>query len=586
MMFVVKKSSYVLLVVLFSSFLLTACSGPEEDDGKKDFFVQTIYVWDQWSSTYMVKPWRVVWSQDIMVSSQVNGRVSRILFKDGDGVLGGQPIVSLADTTVNYWLQVEQAKNALDRAILTYEQNKNNLDLQLNQARLAVEQARNAFGVSTRSADLALRRSDLDISNVDVGINSLKLQLAVQRSNVIGILDSVLYQSDVILWVSPSYAHMNDAFEILLSAKDSSQKNRAETMLQSLYRLYRDVEDMETSDLSEEELFQWVELLAKAYDDAGNMVAQMIRVLENSVSAVNFPQAQIDGYMAAFGWLRANVQQSKVAFTAYRTQILSLLVPQWTWFVDSTRTNIQIWYDTAILNTDNAIFNSELALKTAQNNLDTLKKNYDNQLALLNNAVWSARIAYQNAMSQYNKLDVRSPIAGVIWSVLVDVGQEVVMWVPLFTVSSKNSQLIEVFVNSDEYNYVSVWQEVMVYSSRDSVSGSVSSVSSVADRNMLYKVTVELLSGLDILWTTANVYIPLNMWNNVLPVNSVIVTAPNRWFVYILSWWELDRYFVDIARVWGSFVELSSVLPENTDVIISDVSNYDSQEFVIRRKMD
>ena len=58
------------------------------------------------------KPGTIVSSQDIQVTSQANGKVARILVKEGDTVKGGQPIVQLSDTIASYKFQAERAKKS------------------------------------------------------------------------------------------------------------------------------------------------------------------------------------------------------------------------------------------------------------------------------------------------------------------------------------------------------------------------------------------------------------------------------------------------------------------------------------------
>lgn len=57
------------------------------------------------------KPGTLASSQDILVTAQANGKVSKILAREGTQVKGGQPVIQLADTIASYKLQVERAKN-------------------------------------------------------------------------------------------------------------------------------------------------------------------------------------------------------------------------------------------------------------------------------------------------------------------------------------------------------------------------------------------------------------------------------------------------------------------------------------------
>ena len=63
------------------------------------------------------KPWKFASTQDIVVTSQANGRVSKIYYKEWQQVSWWQPVVALSDTIASYKLQVDRAKNSLNRVL-------------------------------------------------------------------------------------------------------------------------------------------------------------------------------------------------------------------------------------------------------------------------------------------------------------------------------------------------------------------------------------------------------------------------------------------------------------------------------------
>jgi len=67
-------------------------------------------------------------------------------------------------------LQVQSAKNSLDRAILTYEQNKNLLEQQLKQAEINYEQAKNSYNVASKTSEQSLKKAQIDMRNVDTNL--------------------------------------------------------------------------------------------------------------------------------------------------------------------------------------------------------------------------------------------------------------------------------------------------------------------------------------------------------------------------------------------------------------------------------
>lgn len=579
----IKMKKIYILVFLLSIWLIWGCSNAPKEITKQDFFVDTMRLWAKDQQSFLIKPGKIVWSQDITVSAQANGRISNILVKEWDYLLGWKQAILLADTIANYSLQVQSAKNWLDRSILTYEQNKNLLDQQLQQTKIAYEQAKNAYAVTSKIAENSLKKADIDIRNSDNNIWNLQLQLNIEKTNNINIIDNVLYQADTIFGVSDKYKHMNDAFEIYLWAKDSSKKNALETLILKMYKTKENVELIKTNDVSEEDIYNAVNIIATAYSELNVLLDTVVVVLQNSVASVALSQASIDWYISSFNVQKNTLQSLNNAFTAYRKQIEGSLWVLGSGFVDNTKETIEISYESTVTNIQNSIFNAEVWLKNAKLALETLEDNYDTQLGLLNNAIDSARIWYVSAMTQYNKLSVRAPIAWTIWNILVDKWQEVSMGMPLFSISNNDSQLIEIYVSFDEYKYINVEQPVLVYYNNDDyISGTVVSIGSIANRDFSYKIVVALLGERDVLWDTAKVHIPLDIWKNVLPLSSVVVTKQNEWYVNIIKDNQLTRYPVEFGNIWWEFIEIKSVLPDNLEVVLSVVDNFDPEEFVLK----
>lgn len=107
---------------------LSWCGKDSADEAKKDFQITTQYISDFSSWAAISKPWKIVWSQEITVTAQANGRVGGVSVDEWDEVKTWQPVIKLNDDIAQYWLQLERAKNGYDRAFLAYQQTKITLD--------------------------------------------------------------------------------------------------------------------------------------------------------------------------------------------------------------------------------------------------------------------------------------------------------------------------------------------------------------------------------------------------------------------------------------------------------------------------
>ena len=219
--------------------------------------------------------------------------------------------------------------------------------------------------------------------------------------------------------------------------------------------------------------------------------------------------------------------------------------------------------------TENALFQAEIALKNAKIAYDTVLDNKDVQFAILDNAIVSAKIGYESALTQYNKLSVRSPVTGIILEVLVAEWQEVWAGTQMFKVSGNKKQQIEVYITADEYQYIQSDKPVEVVYQDSTYTWNIDSISTVADRTNLFKATIQLNSDVSLLWDIAKVKFPIKVLENtILPLDLVKILNDNQWEVKIWSWNKTEWLTIDIKKVWWNFVELKKALPWDTKLIV------------------
>lgn len=575
----------IILSFLFSFPLFLVWCGNTNEGEKQDFFIETTSFDNLNQQIFISKPGKVAGSQDIVVSSQVAGRIKSIEHKDGDVVSGEQLIIAVADTIANYGLQVQRAKSAVSRAALQSQQTKVSLDKSLTDVSLALDLAKNNYTVTQQTATQSLKQAELGLSSAESQIQNLKLQFPIEKNNLLNLMDTVLHQIDTYLWVTTKYKHYNDDYEIYLSAKSTFYKTNTEQLLSSLYTLRSEIADIpwEISDI--QTISSYVETLEKWYDKTKQVLDGMRDVLINSVASVNFSQATIDGHKATVDGLISSLQWSKTAFVGYRKQI-TLSLTQWSqWSItDLSKEQAQVAYDTTRINTDNALFSTQAGIKSAETNYDSLLKNKNLQIGMANNAVYEASLSYQDALSRFNNLQVKAPIPGVIWNILVDVGQEVAPWTPLFTLSNNNQQTIEVYVTAEERWYLSREAFAKISYGGMEFTGSILSVASIAEQNTLYKVVVWFDDSVPLLWGIASVELPIALPFSVLPVNVITPVNENKWFVWVYTSGWLQKQTVILWRVRDTYVEIFSWLSGWFDIVTNDVSYFDPSKFSLKIK--
>lgn len=578
------KKNILWFLSLWMIILLAGCSTTNKEQ-KQDFFIETQQFSSLNQQIFILKPGRVAWSQDIVVSSQVAGRIKSIEKKDWDIVSWEQLVIAVADTIANYWLQVQRAKSAVGMASLQSKQTQISIDKSLKDVSLALDVAKNNYDVAQQTAGQSLKQAELWISSADAQTQNIFLQFPIEKNNLLNLIDSVLHQVDTYLGVTTTYKYYNDSYEIYLSAKSTSYKTNAEQYLLSLYDLKKEIEALPSQVNDSSTVSKWVEVLQKWYDKTKQVLDATRDVFINSVSTATFSQSTIDWYKATIDGLISSLQWSKTAFVAYRKQITSLLSEwsQWS-LTDLSKEQAQVTYDTTRINTNNAVFSTQAWVKNAETSYSSLLKNKDIQIGLARTAVYEASLSYQDALSRYNNLSVKAPIPGVIWNILVDIGQEVAPWTPLFTLSNNKQQTIEVYVTAEERWYLSREQFAKISYGGMEFTWSVLSVSSIAEQNTLYKVVVWFDDSVSILWWIASVQLPVSLPFSVLPLNVVTPVNENKWFVWTYDGSWIQKQTVVIWRIRDTYVEIFSWLSDWLNIVVNDVSYFDPSKFALKIK--
>ena len=511
------------------------------------------------------KPGKFASSQDIVVTSQANWKVSQIYFKEGQEVKWWQPVIALSDTIASYKLQVDNAKNTLDRAILTKQQTELTIKQQIESAKNAYENAQKAFELAKKSSDISVRQVKNSVSTADSSVDTLRNNFLNLKKWTLNYLDTVIDTSDALLWVSQYYEDNLDKWiEVYVWAKDSTKKEQAKQQLRDLYKARDEIKALADIPADVDQLQSSVNKLDDVYNQISKFWSTMVEVMRNSIASDgSLSQATIDKYISTFQSFEASAWRANL--TTFKNNVDSQI--SWSWTLAQENANLTL--EDTINKTENALFQAEIGLKNAKIAYDTVLDNKDVQLAILDNAIVAAKIGYESALTQYNKLSVRSPVTWIIWDILIAEGQEVWAGTQMFKVSGVKKQQIEVYITADEYQYIQSDKPVEVIYQNNNLTWTIDSISTVADRTNLFKATIQLDSDVSLLWDIAKVKFPIKVSENtILPLDLVKILNDNQWEVKIWSWNNTEWLTIDIKKVWWNFVELKEALPGTTKLVV------------------
>ena len=507
-------------------------------------------------------------SQDILVTSQANGKVAKIPHNEGDKIKAGETIVSLSDTIANYKIQVDSAKNALDRAVLTRRQTELTINQQIEQAKNALDTAKEALWNAEKGAELAIKQAKIWVTNADNQIETLKTSFLSQKNTVINVINSLLDTADGLLGVTDYYEEKLDkSIDVYLGAKDVQLKNQAKEELKALYTLRDEIKNLKDIPETNEELLTNTLKLDEAFQKTLAFAKTMEQVMENSIASQgSLSQAMIDNYKSSFQSIQyGSTIQARAGLTTYLSIVNSQLSNSGTLSQESA----DITLKNAALSAKNNLFQAETAVKNAETAYNTVTENKDLQLQLLSNAISDARLAYERALTQYNRLQISSPIDGVIEQIMVTEGQEIWAWTQVFRVSWTKKQEIEVYLTSEEYQYIKSDLPVEVEYQNTLLSGTIKSLSSVADKNNLYRATIQLEADIPLLGDIAKINFPIILQENtILPLEQVKILNSNEGEIAIRENNQQQSYPVKIKKTRGKFVELQDPLPWDITIVI------------------
>ncbi len=621
---IIKKMLYVICVSTFS-FSIIWCSKKtiNQNNWKKQFDITYQKIEDFSKNFVIKKTWKLLWKQEIIVSSHVNWIVDNIFVNVWDFVKKGNILLTMWDNISNYNLSLQQAKNALDTAKIQYNQTRINLEKNIKDAEILYEKLKTSYDFSKNIAIQNVKKAEIDyknslltwdslssvslsnnVSDIENSVNNLKNQFFIQKTSIEDFLNDILIFSDKLFWVTKEYEIYNDKFDVYLSAKNTSLKNEVKGEILKLYKKLKYVENIKQNNISNDEIFGYLTNFEDIYKKIYVLLADIHSCLEYSINSLTFPQKSIDWYITKVDWFQNIYQQKNTSFTQYFNSFYSLIWTTWQMFSED-KINLlnkqlktkylmsKINYDTIKINMKNNVKQNELQLENAKNTLNTARKNYNIQLKSLMNNIQNAKIKYEQMLRQVWKLSISSNIDWNISYVFVDEWQEIWLWTKLFKISNNTSPIVEVWITRKEYKNFSKLKKIFIFNDDNIFTWNLIFLSKTADQNWLYTAQISLSKKVDLLWDIVDVSFFFKSEKQILPLNIITSTSDNKWFVYYLkkkiwqTWtWDFEiwKFFVELWNIWWDNVEILTKIPNWTKLIISDIDNYNPSLNVLNIK--
>lgn len=578
-------------------------------------------------------------AEQVTVSSQVAWRITSISGKIGRKVSPWQTIVSLQDTngsisfaTRKAWVWLESTRDAIQTQKLALEKalydttiiNEKNkvwsevakLDALKQQEKIVRDLENNDLSDTGSSLSLQLKKlqTDLDKAQWDYEtkliaddqtienfINSVKLI----GTDVYNLFTDTINLSDTLLWVTIERSNQNDTYEQILGNKDFYSKQRASDDLLKTIAAFVNfktlVNDPNTGTMQP---------LLRSYSEWLNSINTMLTSINTLLintepwwsfaPTYNTFKAQFDGYKSKASWLGSSITNQLNAinsfFATYQQSQQSLAAS-----IDSLKQqielskksisdvafNTQLWSDRQLLWLDATLKNQELTDKSVEYATNFALRNNELSLDSLGNSLESAKIAYEEANFARSKFTPTAPIYGTITDILVDRGQEVGPWTPLYTIVNTSLKQVELDITVWEKELIVPWQSVNLTQGWLEGKWVIESVSDIADSSFWYKVIVVITEGNFTIWSSVRINFEWSVGENVvIPLNVVTIVDNGRWVVQTWRNWSLSSTPVGLWAMAGEYVIVTEGLAIDDLVITSDISRFDPATMEIQIKTD
>lgn len=587
-----KKIQIIILWLISLSFF-TSCNEEikYEEEAKKDFFVEIKKAKDFTSIATLEKTWKLSSTQNIILNSNANWRVREIYVKQWDNVYLWQVLAVLDDNISNYWLNLEIAKNNLEKAKLNYQTTEVKLEKIISDIKRELDNS--IIDNKNSSSSLELAKIENTIKKIVIDYDNLKIsneetikgfEKSVWKELIVlkSFLDNIIDFSDNLLWVSSENKKKNDDFERYLWAKDKNQKINSETLLQNIINYRLDyLEKLEINIETNADFNIYIDEIILAYKKIDELLFTIDKTLNNSISSVwSLSETEISSY-------KSQVSVFQTTYNSYNAWFISLDNGISSFLETYKNSEDSLLKQIENLESDKKIYVKSLDLKvdTTESTLEEALINKNLGLKNIDILITDANIAYKQALKEYGKLTIRSPINWIIWSIQIDKWQEIFSQTPTFSLLNDSSNEVIISFNKDELKYVSKWDKVYYNDWEKTFTGSIYSIAKNADSNLKYVSKVLLPEWSTYLWNIVNLSIPIKIENKLLPLNSLKINNSWVWTInYLSEKWEIKKIDLKLWDIYRDQIEILSELDPELDIILNFVDNFDSEKFILKIK--
>lgn len=405
-----------------------------------------------------------------------SGKITAIKKNVGDTVKAGEVIATVDDAQAR--VDVQKARNSLSQAMMNYSikvQPLSDLEKQQIEGTLAMNEIdyeskilgfeKDITASEKTITDLEKKLSDYQDDMIAlIGTESTSAGSTNEKDFVIQVTDAYqaikqnLITIDEFLWVSSEQQNTNDNYEYLIAAKDSQLKSTAE----ALWRTLNDAPMPTTTSiaLTQGMIDSTLADISKMRTLASTMVDVMNATVADSIllpaTTITTNKNAFSSMYTAMSSKYSTIANSLEADTDKRRSLEQQIA--------QVKTDIEYQKKDIVLK-QKEIEQSRVSneQQLANNKIDYILKldplsSDEKQLAQLQ--LESARIALQEKQLDLAKSQLKSPVDGVILTLVGHVGETAAS--TFATIATQGYTYVTSSISEDEIELVKVWQKALV----------------------------------------------------------------------------------------------------------------------------
>ena len=575
---------------------------------------------------------------EIILSSQVSGRIKKILIKEWEIVKKWQPLVYISDSVANIWINLQQAWLWLEKAKINYDSTKISLDKQVSDSELALKKLKinldtlikdseqnikkasndldnsKYLNINSRSSleleklDNTIKKQELDydstlVSNEET-INGFKSNFKKDYNSILVLMDDIIQFWDNILWVTNKRDSISSY--IYIWWKNRSQKSLTEVSLADLinYRNWK-FNTIKLSDLTTEELEKNLDYIMDWYEKTKLFLNNMEETINNSIESAwilsltdiltyestldayqSSNQANYSAFITSDNIVKSFLKNYKRSENSILKQIDLLKEDR-----ELLKKNLslwefsaEVWYNKTIIASEDSITSLKIQIETYESNLKNAIDNRKVTLNSLKNSIDTANLSRNIAYKEYLKLTINSPIDWTISDILTDEWYEVNNWLPIIKLIWNSKTEVEISLSSNEIDKVNIWDNVNIIYDEKILNWIIFSKSTLSDDNLNYKVIIRLEDNVKLVWNIVSVEFEIISEKNLLPINIVKIiwnwNTEKHGEISVFKEWEIFFEEITLWDVYWDMIEFT-IDEKNDDDDSRDKKSFVSTEVIL-----